>query len=409
MDVTDLGSRLAMHLGLSPLISQPGELRTIKSLFNAYHGPREFLTAVKVQQLISSFASMLWPSTNDLLVDVSLVQTIDEKLDEISDEQAGVVSPDDSMAFTILTAKLHMYAAIVTRAPAASTSRSIILKMGLGAALRIIDLAQSIMPRPAAAAATAAHHDYSSSDESTSTTTRLAQLGLTREDCQRALHKKHFLAVVFAAVFLLRYFSLNSAAPADEQQRAANHVLAAHGLFRAWSLEPADEYARAAVLLETLCRQAPRSADAQKLRLTDRMGVSILFDAISTAHELRGGSSEVVVDEQASTPPPRGGDGGNGDDDGAEASSGDGNSARNKLPTRTEKGKEVAVQQAASVSEEDMPAAYVDGMNVTMEGQGYDLGLPSDFMNNPMWEVFNFDFEAAASGQYPGDFYLPQQ
>ncbi|KAK8006593.1 transcription factor SEF1 [Apiospora marii] len=388
-----------MHLGLAPLISQPGELRTIKSLFNAYHGPREFLTQVKVQQLISSFASMLWPSNNDLLVDVSLVQTIDEKLDEISDEQVGI-SPD-STAFTILTAKLHMYAAIVSRAPADSTSRSIILKMGLGAALRIIDLAQSIMPRPAAAPA--AHDDGSSSSDEN---TRLAQLGLTREDCQRALHKKHFLAVVFATVFLLRYFSLNSAAPADEQQRAANHVLAAHGLFRSWSLEPADEYARAAVLFETLCRQAPHSADTQKLRLTDRMGVSILFDAISTAHELRGGPSEVVVDEQATaTTPP--GDGG--DDDGAEASTGGVNRNRNELPTRTEKGKEVAVQQAGSVSEGDMPAAYVDGMNVTMEGQGYDTGLPSDFFNDPMWEVFNFDFEAAAAGQYPGDFYLPQQ
>ncbi|KAK8134129.1 hypothetical protein PG984_006141 [Apiospora sp. TS-2023a] len=397
---------LAMHLGLSPLISQPGELRTIKTFCNAYRGPQEFLTQVKVQQLISSFASMLWPSTNDLLVDVSLVQTIDEKLDEISDEQAGVGTDTDSTAYTILTAKLHMYAAIVTRAPVDSTSRSIILKMGLGAALRIIDLAQSIMPKPAASAATASPND----DDDEESRLR-AELGLTREDCQRALHKKHFLAIVFATVFLLRYFSLNSAAPADEQQRAANHVLAAHGLFRTWSLEPGDEYGRAAVLFETLCRQAPHRADTQKLRLTDRMGVSILFDAISTAHELRGWRSEVVVeveeDEQQTTMPSGDGDGG-----GEEASGGDINSNRTDLPTRTEKGKEVAVvQQAESASGEDVPVAYVDGMNVAMEGQGgYDMGgLPSDFWNNPMWEVFNFDFEAAASGQYPGDPYLPQQ
>jgi len=81
-----------MHLGLTPLISQPSELRTIKSLFGDYHGPQEFLTQVKVQQLITSFSSMLWPNTNGLLIDVALVQTIDEKLDEIRRE--GGIIPD---------------------------------------------------------------------------------------------------------------------------------------------------------------------------------------------------------------------------------------------------------------------------------------------------------------------------
>ncbi|KAK8077622.1 hypothetical protein PG996_003792 [Apiospora saccharicola] len=405
-----------MHLGLSPLISQPGELRTIKTFCNAYRGPQEFLTQVKVQQLISSFASMLWPSTNDLLVDVSLVQTIDEKLDEISDEQAGVSTDTDSTAYTILTAKLHMYAAIVTRAPVDSTSRSIILKMGLGAALRIIDLASNMMPKPAAAAASPNDDIHKTNDNDDEEARLRAELGLTREDCQRALHKKHFLAIVFATVFLLRYFSLNSAAPADEQQRAANAVLAAHGLFRAWSLEPGDEYGRAAVLFETLCRQAPHSADTQKLRLTDRMGVSILFDAISTAHELRGWRSEVVVGvegegedtEQQTTRP-------SGDGDGAEASTGRGigSDDRTGLPTGAEKGKEVAVVQPAESASgggrarRGLCRRHERGDGGT--GGYYMGGLPSDFWNNPMWEVFNFDFEAAASGQYPGDPYLPQQ
>ncbi|KAK8086813.1 hypothetical protein PG994_001787 [Apiospora phragmitis] len=369
-----------MHLGLSPLISQPAELRTIKSVFSAYYGPREFLTQVKVQQLIASFSSMLWPNTNDLLVDVSLVQTIDEKLDEISDEQAGVST--DSTAFTILTAKLHMYAAIITRAPVDSTSRSIILKMGLGAALRIIDLAQTITPKPAATASSAVAEDGQNSDEGPHNNLLLSRFQMTREDCQRALSKKHFLAVVFATVFLLRYFSLNSAAPADEQQRAANHVLAAHGLFRRWSLEPADE----------------------RCALTDRMGVSILFDAISTAHELRGGAVEVAADERVTTPAP---DGGGGDGGGAAEAAG-GNSANGShiAPTRAEKGKELAAGEMVNASEVDVPTVYADGMNMTAEGQGYEMGLPSDFWNNPMWEVFNFDFEAAASDQYPDDPFL---
>ncbi|KAK8094341.1 hypothetical protein PG997_001026 [Apiospora hydei] len=381
-----------MHLGLSPLISQPSDLRMTKSLFSGFRGPREFLTKVKVQQLISSFSSMLWPNTNDLLVDVSLVQTIDEKLDEISDEQAGVSS--DSTVFTILTAKLHMYTAIITRAPVESTSCGIILKMGLGAALRIIDLAQTITPKPATMAtavfATAAEDDDNNHDEH-------PDLLMFPEDRQRALSKKHFLAIVFATVFLLRYFSLNSAAPADEQQRAANRVLAAHGLFRSWSLEPGDEYARAAVLFETLVRQAPHRADTQKLRLTDRMGV-------------------VVVDGRVTTPPPpltSGGGSGNAASSGNNSRSND----NRRVPTRAEKGKQVGAEEtadvfetAASASEVDVPAVYVDGMDVAaLEGQGYEMGLPSDFWNNPMWDVFNFDFEAAASGQYLGDPFQQQQ
>ncbi|KAK7948425.1 uncharacterized protein PG986_009311 [Apiospora aurea] len=400
-----------MHLGLSPLINQASDLRITKSLFSGFRGPREFLTKVKVQQLISSFSSMLWPNTNDLLVDVSLVQTIDEKLDEISDEQAGVSS--DSTVFAILTAKLHMYAAIVTRAPVESTSRGIILKMGLGAALRIIDLAQTITPQPATTAAAVATAEDGDNNSDEDPDLLMSLLQMSPEDRQRALNKKHFLAIVFATVFLLRYFSLNSAAPVDEQQRAANRVLAAHGLFRAWSLEPADEYARAAVLFETLARQAPHRADTQKLRLTDRMGVSILFDAVSTAHELRGEASSVVVDGRVTTPPPPPPPLTSGGGSGDAASSGKNSKSNDdrRVPTRAEKGKQVATEEradafeaAASASEVDVPAVYVDSVDVAaLEGQGYEVGLPSDFWNNPMWDVFNFDFEAAASGQYLGD------
>ncbi|KAK8130039.1 hypothetical protein PG999_002419 [Apiospora kogelbergensis] len=406
-----------MHLGLAPLISQPSELRMIKSLFRDYHGPREFLTQVKVQQLITSFSSMLWPNNNGLLIDVSLVQTIDEKLDEILDEQKSDLSTHntecaDFTDFTILTAKLHMYAAIVTRAPGDSTSRSIILKMGLGAALRIIDLAQSIVPRPATATVGAGGEG--------SQNNTAPQPELSREECQRALSKKHFLAIVFAVVFLLRYFSLNSAAPADERQRAANHVLAARGLFRSWSLDPRDEYARAAVLFETLCRQAPSPARAgadddpqQKPRATDRMGVSILFDAISTAQELRKVSVEPSEKGQATWPT-------DGLDDTAAAASSSNDKNSDDLPTRiVERGKGVATggedEEAASRREEaatsrvDVPAFYFESdMDVTTAGQGggFEGGFPPRFWDNPMWDVFNFDFEAAASGEYAGDHFL---
>ncbi|KAK8025830.1 hypothetical protein PG990_003653 [Apiospora arundinis] len=406
---------LAMHLGLTPLISQPSELRTIKSLFSDYHGPQEFLTQVKVQQLIAGFAGILWPNTNGLLIDVSLVQTIDEKLDEISDEQKAGLGPDDTdMAdftdFTILTTKLHMYAAIVTRAPSGSTSRSILLKMGLGAALRIIDLAQSIMPRPAAATAAAGASSEERSDHENKNSTQ--QLELSREDRQRALSKKHSLGILFAAVFLLRYFSLNSAAPADERQRAANHVLEAHCLFRSWSLGPRDEYARAAVLLETLCRQAPAAARAdadgsqqQKPRATDdRMGVSILFEAIDAAKEL-GNGRVTAVEEQTARP--------TGGLRGAGATSTEHTSSR-----VVEKGKQVTAMEeeenpathseAAAVSAVDMPSFYFDGGMGSMTGGqgGYEEGLPPHFWDNPMWDVFNFDFEAAASGQRLDDPFL---
>ena len=66
-----------------------------------------------------------------------------------------------------------------------------------------------------------------------------------------------------------------------------NHVAIAHAFFNNRAVHPMDEGARAARLFETLSRQQPSEVDISKLRIEDRMGVSIVFDAISTGHDLK--------------------------------------------------------------------------------------------------------------------------
>ncbi|KAI1635264.1 hypothetical protein F4809DRAFT_651335 [Biscogniauxia mediterranea] len=269
-----VSSSLAMHLGLPPIVNS-SDLTTINTLLNEHSIPRGFGAEIKLHIIVTNFTNILSHDSNDGVVDSSILRLFDREIDTLK-----VAYPDQWTRMaesSALVAKIYIYALIITRGRAGTVSRDILLKLALSAALRIIQLANSRF-----------------SDETPD------PFNLTVVQRQRTMVKNYFRGLAFATAFLLRYFSLDNAASMEERQLAANHVILSHTIFKSCSLYPRDEHGRVAALFETLCQKAPVFFDPDKLRVTDRMGVSILLDAINTASELRGSSSEAV---QVSEPP----------------------------------------------------------------------------------------------------------
>ncbi|KAI1372463.1 fungal-specific transcription factor domain-containing protein [Hypoxylon crocopeplum] len=271
-----VSTSLSMHHGLPPMINTPSDLATIRTIISEHSVPREFLLQIRVLLILAGFTNVLAHNSNDSVVDSSITQLLDGELDTLK-----ITSPEgwtNMVDYGIMVVKMHVYTLVITRARPGAGSREIVLKLGLATALRIIHLANMRF------------HERRDKTES-----------LTVIQRERTLPKDYFRGLAFATIFLLKYFSLNNSANAEEQQLAANHVIMAHTIFKTLTLQPRDEYGRVANLFETLCKQAPIPADTGKSNVTDRMGASIVLDAIDTAREIRGHPIEMQEPDISST------------------------------------------------------------------------------------------------------------
>ncbi|KAI2619815.1 fungal-specific transcription factor domain-containing protein [Hypomontagnella submonticulosa] len=262
-----VSTSLSMHLGVPPMINTPSDLATIRTILSEHTISREFSLQIRVLLILAGFTNVLTHNSNDGVVDSSVTQLLDGELDTLK-----ITFPDGwtrMTDFLVMVVKIHVYTLVITRSRSGMGSREILLKLGLATALRIIHLAN------------ARFHERPDKASTFTTAQR-----------ERTLPKDYYRGLAFATIFLLRYFSLTNTANAEEQL-AANHVIMAHTIFKTLVTRPRDEYDRAANLFEVLCKQAPVSVDARKSDITDRMGVSIVLDAIDTARELRGYPVEI--------------------------------------------------------------------------------------------------------------------
>jgi len=267
---------VSLHLGLPATISSAADLAVIRSLIADTSLPREFVSQLKVHLAVTGFTNILSQSASDV-VDTSMVQLLDAELSGLKSS-----CPDDWTSTTevdMLVAKLHVYAMVIAKCRPLTTSRDILLKLGFAAALRVVHLAASQLQGP-------------TSDDETQEPEQL-----TRIQLQRTMPKNYFRGVAFATTYLLRYFTMNSTANAEERQLATSHVMMSRHLFETCSTHAYDEHGRVAALFETLLRAAPGLSDASsKLRHTERMGMSIMLDVLSTADKVRGIPDEIDVD-----------------------------------------------------------------------------------------------------------------
>lgn len=258
------------------MINTPSDLANIRTILCEHTIPRDFSLRIRVLIVLASFMNILTHNSGDGVVDSSVTQLLDGELDTLK-----ITFPDgwtSQTDFTILVVKLHVYTLVITRARSGTGSREILLKMGLGTALRIIHLANARFSE------------------------RLDKGELmTLTQREKTLPKDYYRGLAFATIFLLKHFNMNSSNNnTEEHQLAANHVIMAHTIFKTLATNPRDEYGRVANLFETLCKQSPASASSaaddgsnMKSMHSDRMGASIVLDAITAAREMRGYPIEI--------------------------------------------------------------------------------------------------------------------
>ncbi|KAJ4327251.1 hypothetical protein N0V84_002381 [Fusarium piperis] len=268
-----VSTSLSLHLGLPPPIDSDLDFGSIHSFLRRQTAPPTFAMQVRVQLIVAKFTSLLNHDMGEG-ASSSFIRLLDTELDAL---RAEVSLEDEQMRAVelgILGAKMHLYALVITKDSNNSSSRQIMLRTARDVAIRIIHISTLAMR--------SAPPD--GQDEE-----------LIRK--QRCLPKNHYRCLAFATIFLLKFFHRRGSDAPEERQAVANHISMAQNLFKICATEPLDEYNRTAKVFEVLGRESPKSIEPSALRLTHRMGVSIVFDAVSNASEARGKPVEIRENE----------------------------------------------------------------------------------------------------------------
>jgi hypothetical protein len=320
---------LAKHVGVSAPIKGTADLATIEHMVRDYPLPAEFAYQIMVHHTLAKFFNTIVENSQENMSH-SLIRIIDAELDGL---KLRYPTPWTSRAeLTYLTAKLLLYTTVIVRLQSDRASREILMRNGLSVAVRIAYLTDQGL-------------GYTSPEYP----------DLTLEALRNTLPKNFYRILVLSTAFLIRFFVLNDQATPEEQELARNHVAIAQRYLKWGCNDPLDERVRGAILFDVLCRQKPIDLDNSKLRVDDRLGASLLYDAITTGHVLRNRPVEV---EEAS---PR-------TDSKASPKTEDAAPAEQQIP---EPGNEVDIQ---------------DDMN----GFGpMDFSLPEDLWGDSIWGMFD--------------------
>ncbi|KAF1851011.1 uncharacterized protein K460DRAFT_272345 [Cucurbitaria berberidis CBS 394.84] len=315
---------LAKHVGVSSPISGTTDLATVEQFVRSHPISPEFAYQVMVLHTLAKFFNTIVENSQESM-SISLANIIDAELDELKTRYPTPWTP--RVEVSNLTAKLLLYTTVVIRLQSDRASREILMRKGLSVAVRIIYVTdQGLAFRP---------NDFPD---------------IPPEILQDTLPKNYFRILVLSTTFLLRFFVSNNQATPAEQELARNHVAIAQRFFHAGSKDPRDERARCALLFETLSRQRPIDLENSKLRVDDRMGASLVYDAVTTGHELRHLPIEVVEDLSNEVP--------NG-------------LSRPLEPSLDTKGKDIAMDDSHMNSFETL-----------------DFSLPEDLWGNSIWGMF---------------------
>jgi hypothetical protein len=260
-------SSLAMHVGVSSPIRGSVDLATVEQFVRSHPVPKEFAYQIMIHHTLAKFFNTIVENSQENLSH-SLVKIIDAELDSLITRYPTPWTPRTETAN--LTAKMLLYTTVIIRLQSDRTAREILMRNGLAVAVRIVYLMDQGIA-------------YESKEFP----------NVPSENFQRTLPKSYFRTLVLATTFLLRFFVLNIHATPEEQEMARNQVAIARRFLEVGAMGPKDERMRGAKLFERLSRQQPVDLDSSKLKVDDRMGASLYYDAVATGHALRHEPIEV--------------------------------------------------------------------------------------------------------------------
>ncbi|KAF2457086.1 hypothetical protein BDY21DRAFT_33914 [Lineolata rhizophorae] len=285
---------LSQTNGLLPPLRSPEDLACITKIISDPAIPRGFAAVADIQRCVANYTTVLSESTEASMIS-SIAQIFEQDLNMTKSRFSYCWSPRAEAL--LLVAKLYMYGTIavnqlkqITAEPdnlvcnSTIFSHRVTLSQGLGVAIRLIQTLCNNLTAP------------ESSSDSAPTAPPEQQTNTYN------FPKFYMQGLIFAAMYLIRFFALGAWDIPDDRDRARNHVILVHTQMQHMSRNPMDEAGRAASCIETLSRgsgaAAPLTKGIASLRVSDRLGASILFDGISTASEIRNKSVFLQNDQE---------------------------------------------------------------------------------------------------------------
>ena len=298
-----------------------------------YPLPPEFAYQIMVHHTLAKFFNTIVENSQENMSH-SLIRIIDSELDGLVTKYPTPWTSRTEL--TLLTAKILLYTTVIVRLQSDRATREILMRSGLSVAVRIAYLTDQGL-------------GYTSPD--------YPELDL--KALRNTLPKNYYRVLVLSTAFLIRFFVLNNQATPEEQELARNHVAIAQRYLKLGCDDPLDERVRGAILFDVLCRQKPVDLDSSKLRVDDRLGASLLYDAITTGHVLR--NKQVEVEEASPKPEPKA-------------------------------SPKAIVQDVAG--NQEIPAAFFDfePQVAPVDVQDFgpmDFSLPEDLWGDSVWGMFN--------------------
>ncbi|KAK3081098.1 hypothetical protein LTS18_010285 [Coniosporium uncinatum] len=258
---------LSSHTGVAAPVQSTVDLNTIVQITHEVPMPQELIIEADIQRCIAKYTGVLQGPLTSLTLD-PLVKLFEDDFNSIRSQHEDTWN--ERLEFHLLISKLNLYAMVcvfesqtennnIELRAVSSSSRNPIHYAGMAASAQVATLftrmfneAVANMPKPP-------------------------------PKYWLPFPKHYFRGIVFAAVFLLRYFILDPSSNPSDKEVARNNVTLIRNVFSMYSQEPTDEAGRAGRLVEVLGRQKIPPHAVRKINIQDRLGAAMILQGIKAA------------------------------------------------------------------------------------------------------------------------------
>ncbi|CAM1508889.1 Fc.00g026280.m01.CDS01 [Cosmosporella sp. VM-42] len=283
---------LSQSIGVPPSLSSLDHLTTITRMASDESIPRKLAALAEIQACAAKYTSLVSESAEFHLAAI-LERTCKHELNLIEDRYAD--HWDSDIKFVVLDSKLHLIATLVISQDKQLGSAN------EGTPATPVDASLLAMLFDGFTCATQMVQIMCNNQEAPEVSEPLRKYAIpSNELYMQCLPKLYFRALMFAAFYLLRYHAPQSAIPVADGNIAQNHVDMACNYLRRYSVRPDDEPGRAAAVIETLSTfsAALPHASVGPMRIKERFGASIYYDALTRANELRAKPVRLFSDRE---------------------------------------------------------------------------------------------------------------
>ncbi|KAF7559026.1 hypothetical protein G7046_g5132 [Stylonectria norvegica] len=287
-----VSTSLSQAIGVPPTLSSLEHLSTISRMASDERIPRNLACLAEIQACTAKYTSLVTESAS-LNLAALLEPTFKQDLDNTKNRYIKDWSPN--LEFVFLNCKLHIIA-----------TRAISQDQQLSPATR--DSSDAPIDPAFIASLLDGFHcairmiKFICSDQEVSRASRALDNHVIpgKDLYMRGLPKLYFRGLMFATFCILRYQVPLSSFVGSDTNNAREHVEMARDYLRRQSVRPNDEAGRSTAVIETLSMfaTAPSGSTSGTIKIKERFGASVFYDALTKAGELRHRPVRLFSDQE---------------------------------------------------------------------------------------------------------------